>query len=51
MWGDAQEAHRVQPLIKSRVRAAVLGLLQAEGDARACEGAVRPAARVGVGVE
>lgn len=33
MWGDAQEAHRVQPLIKSRVGAAVLGLLQAEGDA------------------
>lgn len=31
--GDAQEAHRFQPLIKSRVRAAVLGLLQAEGDA------------------
>lgn len=31
--GDEQEAHRFQPLIKSRVRAAVLGLLQAEGDA------------------
>lgn len=31
--GDEQEAHRLQPLIKSRVRAAVLGLLQAEGDA------------------
>lgn len=49
--GDEQEAHRFQPLIKSRVRAAVLGLLQAEGDACACEGVVRPAARVGVGVE